>query len=280
MKISQLFPALFLMASCHKKTESRNDQLYSRHLQQQETLTIINTPIPSDKSTLNLLFLNDGQIVEQLRVKEIVDSLYELGRIKPLVVVGIHTNNREQEFGVSDQRDYMNRGTKAKFYEGFIADELYPFVKKKAGVRKFNSVAIAGFSLGGLSAMDMAWDHADKIDKVGVFSGSFWWRDKSADDSSYSDDKNRIMYAKLKSSRKRPKIQYWFYVGGAEENGDRDKDGVIDAVDDTQDIVNLLIEKKDVQKSDLVFTIDPNGHHDWPWWSAKLPDFLIWAFGK
>src|SRR4249919_1118493 len=114
MKISQLFPALFLLASCHKKSESRNDQLYSRHLQQQETLTIINTPIPSDKSTLNLLFLNDGQMVEQLRVKEIVDSLYELGRIKPLVVVGIHTNNREQEFGVSDQRDYMNRGTKAK----------------------------------------------------------------------------------------------------------------------------------------------------------------------
>jgi S-formylglutathione hydrolase FrmB len=88
------------------------------------------------------------------------------------------------------------------------------------------------------------------------------------------------MYAKLKSSRKRPKIQYWFYVGSAEENGDRDKDGVIDAVDDMQDIVNLLIEKKDVQKSDLVFTIDPNGHHDWSWWSAKLPDFLIWAFGK
>jgi len=280
MKISKLLPALLLLAACDKKTESRNDQLYSRHLQQQETLTIINTPIPSDKSTLNLLLLNDGQMVEQLRVKEIVDSLYELGRIKPLVVVGIHTNNREQEFGVSDQRDYMNRGTKAKFYEEFIADELYPFVKKRAGVRKFNSVAIAGFSLGGLSAMDMAWDHADKIDKVGVFSGSFWWRDKSTDDSSYSDDKNRIMYAKLKSSRKRPKIQYWFYVGGAEENGDRDKDGVIDAVDDMQDIVNLLIEKKDVQKSDLVFTIDPNGHHDWSWWSAKLPDFLIWAFGK
>ena len=253
MKFARIIPALLLLYSCHKKTELREDKLYSRHLQQQETLTIVNTPIPSDKSTLNLLFLNDGQMMEVLRVKEIVDSLFQLGRIQPLLVVGIHNNNREQEFGVADSRDYLNRGTRAKFYEGFIEGELYPYVKKKAGVRKFHSVAIAGFSLGGLSAFDMAWDNGDKIDKVGVFSGSFWWRDKAVEDTGYSDEKNRIMYAKLKSSRKRPKLQYWFYAGAAEENGDRDKDGVIDVVDDTQDIVNMLIEKKNVQKSDLVF---------------------------
>ena len=80
-----------------------------------------------------------------------------------------------QEYGVAGYPDYQNNGTAAEKYAAFIDDELYPFIKKRAGVRKFNSITIAGCSLGGLSAFDIAWDHADKIDKVGVFSGSFWY---------------------------------------------------------------------------------------------------------
>ncbi len=54
------------------------------------------------------------------------------------------------------------------------------------GISNFDSIAISGCSLGGLSAFDVAWDYADKIDKVGVFSGSFWYRDKDANDPYYS----------------------------------------------------------------------------------------------
>ena len=99
---------------------------------------------------------------------------------------------------------------------------------------------IAGSSMGGLSAFDIAWNHPDKISKVGLFSGSFWWRDKSSDDSTYSDEENRIMYSKLKASRKKPGLQYWFYAGAEEEKSDRDKDNIIDVIGDTKDIINLL----------------------------------------
>ena len=266
--------------SCRHGSEMRDDQVYSRHLQRQVKLSILNTPIPADKSLLNLLILNDGQEMVKLRIKTIVDSLFKAGAIQPLVVVGIHAGDRMQEFGVAGQSDYEGRGSRAQFYEAFIDDELYPFIKKKAGVRKFKSIAIAGCSLGGLLSLDMAWDHADKIDKIGAFSGSFWWRDKSADDSTYSDEKNRILYAKIKSSRKRPKLEYWFYAGGAEENADRDKDGITDALDDTQDIVALLKEKKNVPASDIVLVTNPAGQHDWQWWSEQMPAFLVWAFGR
>jgi len=267
-------------SNCKSKIKQQDDELYSRHLQRHVKLTIINTPMPDDKSQMNLLLLNDGQDMDKFRVKDIVDSLYSKNLIKPLLVVGIHAGDRMKEYGVADQPDYKNRGDKAGFYDEFINDELYPFAKKKAGVRKFNSVVIAGCSLGGLSALDIAWNHPDKIDKVGVFSGSFWWRDKDDKAADYSDANNRIMLAKIRSSRKKPHLTYWFYVGGKEEDGDRDKDGIIDAVDDTKDMVELIKSKNICAPEDIVYTEDQNAKHDWPYWSAQLPAFLVWAFGK
>lgn len=270
----------FSFSNCKSRIKQQNDDVYSRHLQRHVKLTIINTPIPEDKSKLNLLILNDGQDIEKFRVKEIVDSLWKKNAIQPLLIVAVHAGDRMQEYGVADQADYMQRGSKAGYYDAFLNGELYPFVKKKAGVRKFKSVAIAGCSLGGLSAFDFAWNHTDKIDKVGVFSGSFWWRNKDAAAPDYSDDRNRIMYAKLMASRKALIPACWFYAGGKEENSDRDKDGIIDAVDDTKDIVNLLEMKFKPKPMTVSYTEDPQGQHDWPYWSKQLPAFLVWAFPK
>ena len=189
---SALVLLLFLAFGCKSKIKQQDDEIYSRHLQRQVKLTIISTPMPDDKTELNLLLLNDGQEMGQFRIKEILDSLYRKKLIKPLLIVGIHAGDRMKEYGVADYPDFNNRGDKAGYYDKFIDDELYFFAKKKATVRKFKSVVIAGCSLGGLSAFDIAWNHSDKIDKVGVFSGSFWWRDKDDKASDYSDDKNRI----------------------------------------------------------------------------------------
>jgi enterochelin esterase-like enzyme len=271
---------LVFSLGCKKKVKQREDQVYSRHLQRQVKLTVLATPDQDNKNGLNLLLLNDGQDMDQFRVKEITDSLYAKKSIEPLLIVGIHAGPRNSEYGVSDMPDFMKNGDKAGYYASFIDDELYAFVKKNAGVRKFKSVVIAGCSLGGLSAFDIAWDHADKIDKVGVFSGSFWVRDKDAADPGYSDLKDRIILNKIQSSKKKPHLQYWFYAGDKEEEGDRDKDGIIDAVDDTRDLVDLLKNKHVCPPGDINFTESPEGKHDYQTWSKQLPAFLIWAFGK
>ena len=271
---------LFLTAACKSKIKQQDDEIYSRHLQRQVKLTIISTPMPDDKLEMNLLLMNDGQEFGQLRIKEIVDSLYSKKLIKPLLVVGIHAGDRMKEYGVADYPDFNNRGDRAGYYDKFVADELYFFAKKNASVRKFKTVAIAGCSQGGLSAFDMAWNNATKIDKVGVFSGAFWWRDKDDKAADYSDDKNRIMLTKLKASRKKPGLKYWFYAGDKEEDGDRDKDGIIDVVDDTKDLIALIKSKNVCLPDDIKFTEDANGKHDYDAWSKQLPAFLIWAFGK
>lgn len=265
---------------CKSKIKQQDDELYSRHLQRQVKLTVINTPMPDDKTEMNLLILNDGQDMGQLRVKEIIDSLYKKKLIKPLLIVGVHAGDRMKEYGVSDNPDFLKRGDKAGFYDAFIDKELYPYAKKSATVRKFSSVVIAGCSQGGLSAFDIAWKNATIIDKVGVFSGSFWWRDKDDKAVDYSDEKNRIMLNKIRSSRKKAALKYWFYTGGKEETGDRDKDSIVDVVDDTRDLVALIKSKNICLPEDIRLVEDPNGKHDYESWSKQFPAFLIWAFGK
>jgi enterochelin esterase-like enzyme len=272
-----LIGLLMISFSC-KRVKQTDDSLYSKHLQRTVKLHILHTPPPSDRSLFNLLILNDGQDMEKLRVKETMDSLYKEGKLLPIVIIGVEAGDRMQEYGVADKPDYLGRGSKAGLYDAFINDELYPYAKKESGVRKFQSFVIAGCSLGGLSAFDIAWNHPDKISKVGVFSGSFWWRDKSSDDSTYSDEKNRIMYSKLKASRKKPGLQYWFYAGAAEEKSDRDKDSIIDVIDDTKDIINLLKKKNVVTTDGIVYRELPAGIHDYSCWSTVFPEFLIWAF--
>ena len=92
--------------------------------------------------------------------------------------------------------------------------------------------------------------------------------------------KNRIMISKLNASRKKANLKYWFFAGDKEEEGDRDKDGIIDAVDDTKDIIAVLQHKQIALPGDIVFTEDPDGKHDYHSWSRQLPAFLVWAFGK
>ena len=275
-----LLTLLIVGTSCTKKIKQREDEIYSRHLQEHVKLTIISTAIPETKNEMNLLILNDGQDADKFRIKIIVDSLYRKKLIAPLLIVAVHAGKREEWYGVAGKPDFENRGKKADKYAAFIDTELYPYIKKNAGVRSFKSVVIAGASLGGLSAMDIAWNNADKIDKVGVFSGSFWWRDNDQTAVTYTDAANRILLSSIRQSRKRPHLKYWMYAGLQEEKSDRDKDGIIDVVDDTKDLLQIIEDKKVCPPGDIVYVESLNGLHDYASWSKALPEFLLWAFGK
>jgi enterochelin esterase-like enzyme len=271
---------IIILSGCSSKIKEHKDEVYSRHLQKHIGLTILSTPVPKEKGDFNLLLLNDGQDIEKLGIKNIVDSLNRKKLIQPLVVVAINAFNRMQEYGVADNSDYQGNGASAEKYSNFIINELLPFIKKQSGVRKFNSITLAGYGLGGLSAFDVAWDHADKIDKVGVFSGSLGISDKNTNDPSYSDDKSRILINKIRSSRKRPHLKYWFYAGGNEETTDRDKDGIIDVVDDTKDLIDLIKKKNVCPPEDIIYTEIKEDKGNYNSWRKVFPEFIIWAVGK
>jgi enterochelin esterase family protein len=225
----------------------------------------------------SLLLLNDGQELENLSFKEALEYQYERNGIQPLLVVAIHAGEeRLQEYGVAGQPDYKERGAKADIYSRFIIEELLPAVYREAGIDNFKTTAYAGFSLGGLSAFDIAWNHADIFDKVGVFSGSFWWRSKCLTEGYTSDD--RIAHRMVEASEQRPGLKFWLQTGTRDETDDRNKNGIIDSIDDAIDLIAALETKGYSRPADIQYLEVVGGEHNTATWGKAMPKFLCWAF--
>jgi S-formylglutathione hydrolase FrmB len=95
-----------------------------------------------------------------------LDAEIAAGKVKPIVVIGAaSTENRNNEYGLDD-------ATTASF-EQFQIGELQPHAL--AQVRwDGGKLAIAGSSLGGLMAMELALRHPDIYNAAASLSGAFW----------------------------------------------------------------------------------------------------------
>ena len=227
---------------------------------------------------LDLLLMNDGQELENLRLKETIEDLISAGRIKPLLVVAIHAGEeRLQEYGTAGHPDFKDRGAKAGLYTEFIKNELLPFITQLTGIAAFNITAFAGFSLGGLSALDITWNNPQLFDKVGVFSGSFWWRSK--DLTKGYTDADRIMHSIIRDTEVKPDLKIWLQTGTKDETADRNKNGIIDSIDDTVDLIKELERKGFKRPDDLQYLEMVGGGHNTETWAKAMPKFLTWAFG-
>ena len=227
-----------------------------------------------------LLILNDGQDAKAIRLKETLESLLSVKEIEEIIVVGVHAGDRMQEYGVARKPDFKQRGSKAKKYSRFIMTELIPYLEYQYSITTDpKHRAIAGFSLGGLSAVDIAW-HSVYFGKVGAFSGSFWWRKRDITSRFYSDQHDRIMHQQIRIGRFQPGLKFWFQTGLNDEASDRDKNGVIDSIDDTLDLIVELTKKGYRPFHDIQYLELKDGEHNLPTWSKAMPEFLKWAFPK
>ncbi|RFZ91842.1 esterase family protein [Mucilaginibacter conchicola] len=247
-------------------------------LNREVTFTLLKPQANAITEPLNLLLLNDGQDLEAIDLINTLEQLYERNSLKPVLVVAIRANeDRVQEYGVAGKPDFKKRGSKAALYTQFITSELIPFVKEQTGVEEFETTAFAGFSLGGLSAFDIAWNNPQVFDMVGAFSASFWWRSKDLGKGYTNDD--RIMHAVIKNAVSKPDIKFWLQTGTKDETADRNNNGIIDSIDDTIDIIKELLAKG-YQRSEIQYLEMLNGTHNTATWGKAMPKFLCWAFGK
>lgn len=245
-------------------------------LSRQVTVTLL---LPADTQPQSLLLLNDGQEAENLQLKASLENQYERYGIDHLLVVAIHAGEeRIQEYGVAGKPDFKKRGAKADVYSQFIITELLPAVYQETGFQNFKTTAYAGFSLGGLSALDIAWHHAGVFNKVGVFSGSFWWRSKDIADG-YTD-KDRIAHNMISTSTAKPDLKFWLQTGTNDETADRNKNGIIDSIDDTIDLIKELEAKGYTRPADTQYLEMVGGEHNTETWAKAMPKFLCWAFGS
>jgi enterochelin esterase-like enzyme len=228
---------------------------------------------------LNLLLLNDGQEAESLEIKGTLQNLYNSNSIKPLVIIAIHAGDeRLQEYGVAGKPDFKKRGSKAGLYTEFIKDELLSAIAELFPSATFEITAFAGFSLGGLSALDIVWNNPGLFNKVGVFSGSLWWRSKELG-KGYTDA-DRIAHTMINSTQSKPGIKLWLQTGTNDETADRNKNGIIDSIDDTIDLIKDLEAKGYKRPDDIRYVEIVGGSHNTETWAKAMPKFLAWAFGR
>jgi enterochelin esterase-like enzyme len=239
--------------------------------------------LPTDVSELeqlSLLLINDGQDMEKLALEAILGNFYENNMIAPLLCVGIHAGpERKMEYGTGSTLDYKGRGARASHYASFVFEELMPFIRKNYNLQDFKEKAFAGFSLGGLSALDIVWNHPEEFTRVGIFSGSFWWRTKDKHDKTYSDENDRIMQKQIRQGDYYPWLKFFFECGTEDEREDRNQNGIIDSIDDTLDIIDELLAKGYVHGKDIRYLQIEGGRHDIPTWGRAMPEFLEWGWG-
>lgn len=227
-----------------------------------------------------LLLINDGQDMEKLGLTKILADFFAAGGARPLVCLAIHAGeNRKLEYGTAGIPDYMGRGSKAGDYTIFVFEELLPFIRKQLGFQKFSEKLYAGFSLGALSAMDIVWAHPHEFTRVGVFSGSLWWRTIDQDDPAYDDDKHRIMHDLVRKGNYASWLKFFFMTGTQDETNDRNNNGIIDSIDDTLGLMAELERKGYDRRHDMHYLELADGRHDVETWARAMPAFLSWALG-
>jgi enterochelin esterase-like enzyme len=248
----------------------------SAHLKRDVLLDVIVPEIHHPtKEDWRLLLVNDGQDAAEFQLSPGVKDFNKENPQSQILAVAIHVGERKQEYGIGKEADYADRGARAAQYTAFIKAELFPWIHQQFGIMpKPERTAIIGFSLGALSAFDVAWNLYSHIGTAGLFSGSFWWRARSLDNGYQASD--RIAQKMVRESLKAPALNLWFQTGWLDESADRDQDGLIDSIGDTVDLLTELEKKGFVPGKNLEYVEIGNGRHDHKTMAKVLPRFLDW----
>jgi iron(III)-enterobactin esterase len=224
-----------------------------------------------------LLIALDGQAMPQWRLPETLHELVATGRIEPVVVAAVPASpERIDEYGMAGEVDFAGRGRKAGAFQDLLAGVVLPWMREHYPVAAGPArTGIFGASMGGLCAFDSAWRRPQIFGVAGVFSGSLWWR---GDDSSVAARQaSRMVHRKVRATKTKPDLRLWFEAGTRDETADRDGNGVIDAVQDTVELIEALEARGFRHGAEMAYEQIEGGEHHEATWARALPDFLRWA---
>ncbi len=250
-------------------------ELPSAHLERSVCIDIYSNSAAQVNDRVQLLLVNDGQDLRTMNFKEIFEKIDMEHELVPLIIAAVHCgDDRIHEYGTACMPDFKGRGSKAPLYEKFVLKELIPFIEGKFSSKMISLISIAGFSLGGLSAIDLAWNHPEIFSKVGIFSASLWWRSKDHVDRTYNPWTDRIMHAQVRNGSYHQGMKFFLQCGELDEAEDRNRNGVIDSIDDTIDLMRELLSKGYREGEDMIYYQMPDGKHDVASWGRAWPVFL------
>jgi enterochelin esterase-like enzyme len=227
-----------------------------------------------------VLYALDGQQLPEIGFEQTLNDLNASGAMTPVIVVAIYSTEgdlRREELGAGTNINLFGWGSLSDAFNRFMVDELLPQVNSKyRTLTGPKNTAIMGWSLGGLTSFYLAWQYPDTFGTVGAFSPSFWWRTASQPGEELQ---TRVIPNLVAAGDKRPGLRMWFEAGTKElPYSDVDHNGVIDMIQDVQDVMKLLAQKGYQANTDMVYVEVPGGQHELSTWETVLPNFLHFAF--
>ena len=87
------------------------------------------------------------------------------------------------------------------------------------------------------------------------------------------------MHQQIREGKYAPWLKFFLQCGALDELKDRNKNGIIDSIDDTLDIIKELEAKGYNKDSDIHYLELADGHHDVFTWGRAMPEFLKWGWG-
>lgn len=249
----------------------------SPELGNSRTITVYLPPGYTNDREYPLLLAHDGQEMGAWNLAATLAAHHGAGRVTPVVAAVPANHDRLHEYGTVGRLNHDGLGARAAEFQDFITETVLPLLRHRYQVsRRPAHTAVMGASLGGLSAFDLSWRRPDVFGVAGIFSGSFWWRTRNG--TAAEQQASRITHAVVRATAAKPALRLWFQASTRDEDEDRDGNGVIDAIQDTTELINELAAKGFTPGRDVVYRETDGGLHHPSTWARELPEFLRWAW--
>jgi len=203
------------------------EDVYAPQLDNSRSVFVYVPRYGEDSSPRHILYAQDGFNVfsnpqapfGHWALNETLDHLIAKGEIPPIIVVGIDTPDRMNEYSWSSFAHGCEIVPKIDGYAEFIKKKLHPMITKRWASTQ--DVGVMGASLGGSSALWLAWHHDTFFSRVASFSGSFWMDNPS-------------LMERIAETKKKPNLRIYLDSGDCDGAGvarfDADNLNFVDAV--------------------------------------------------
>lgn len=180
MKLKILLLIFFTTANLFaQKSVLKQIDFRSKYLNESRKVTIFLPEKFNSKKKYNVVFCTDGQFIN-IDYQKKLDSLFTTKMVKPFVIIGAHSNEKEvpntyfdyrnyeyvEDFSVTDDVDLSNR---FQNHLQFFVNELQDSISKKISL-KIKHKYFYGVSNGAGFGVNMAKQYPKMFDKFFVYS--------------------------------------------------------------------------------------------------------------
>jgi len=224
--------------------------------------------LPSDyektKKSYPVLYMHDGQNIfneltaysDEWKVDETLNKINNETGFQ-CIVIGIDNGGDKRMNEYSPWENPKYGIAEGKLYVQFIVDTLKPYIDQNFRTKSNKeNTAIMGSSMGGLISFYAGLEHPEVFGKIGVFSPSFWYSNRSFE------------FALHNSNLKATKM--YFLVG--------DKEGG-SMVPDMTKIIDIMISYG-FSEPNISKNIIAEAQHIERFWSQEFERAILWLFTK